>query len=206
MKLRWLPILTSLCLFAGSPGSAMNNYDDPRIVLSYMDKSVLPARDILRLHTDITDGEKLLFQVKTRGDTTEAEQNDYALLQVWQDKTHFWLISLASPDGEEPALVYQIDGASNQLPPTLSGSGGMTSSQQVRPTAKRISRGIEYTIPLTWLDYGEEIGFQAYTVKGRAEADGFVIEEVYDRAVKGHRNEHIVSPIMLLNNLCATRK
>ena len=193
-------------LMAALPGIAMNNYDDPRIVLSYMDKDLDPARDILRLHTDISDEQQLVFQVKMRGEGESASRGDYVLLQVWQERAHLWLVPLGSSDPGDRALAYEGSTALRGLSQTLESGEIDASLREADFTVKRISRGVEYAVPLEWLDYGQKVGFEAYTVRGRKTESSFVIEEIYDRAAKGDREQHIVSPIMLLNNLCATRK
>jgi hypothetical protein len=71
---------------------------------------------------------------------------------------------------------------------------------------RRVPRGVEFLVPLTWLEYGQKLGFDAYTIRGHAVESSFVIDKIYDRAAKADREERLISPIMLLNNLCATRR
>ena len=59
--------------------------------------------------------------------------------------------------------------------------------------------------PLDWIDYREKISFDAFTVRGKSSTDGFLIEEVYDRAAKGVDPLRRVAPVTLLNDLCSTR-
>ena len=75
-------LFVSLVLMIMVPASAMNNYDDPRVLLSYMDRSLAPARDILRVATRILDGDSLVFQVKTRGERATPQLSDFVLLQI----------------------------------------------------------------------------------------------------------------------------
>ena len=194
-----------IALIGASPCLAMNNYDDPRVVLSYMDQSIEPARDILRLTTDASEGGGLVFQVKMRGDGSEAGHQDYLLLQVWQERAHQWLVPL-DPDAGLPVLAYQGRGASTAGSPSLSSGPLNASPHRAEFTSKHIARGVEFAVPLSWLDYGKKIGFDAYTVTGTIQGDSFVVEEVHDRAAKGDRAERRISPIALLNNLCATRR
>ena len=79
-----------------------------------------------------------------------------------------------------------------------SGNGGFT--------ARRVPRGVEFRVPLAWIDYSEKIAFDAFTIRGRLADTTFRIEEVYDQAGKARKEERRVSPVTLLNNLCATRK
>ena len=92
-KPQWL-VFWIILLAGVPPVSAMNNYDDPRVVLSYMDSSLEPARDILRLTTEVSDNQELVFQVKMRGEGAKSGARDYVLLQVWQDRSHLWLVPL----------------------------------------------------------------------------------------------------------------
>ena len=183
----------------------MNNYDDPRVVLSYMDSSLEPARDILRLTTEVSDNQELVFQVKMRGEGAKSGARDYVLLQVWQDRSHLWLVPLRL-DQAEGVLAYEMDRVIPDSSQVLVTGELAALAGDLDFTASRIQRGVEFSVPLSWLDYREEIGFDAYTVRGRPAGDSFVIEEVYDQAAKGSRDPHRVSPIKLLNNLCATRR
>jgi len=193
------------CLLLAAPGLAMNGYDDPRVVLSFMDRSLQAAHDILRLTTRISGDEELVFQVKLRGEVAQTRGDEYVLLQLQHQRSHLWLVPLGSSEGGA-SLSYQGD------PFDLEGSRRISNGQldvaaaEAGFTARHIPHGVEFSIPLSWLDYGEEIGFDAYTVQGRPTETSFVIEEIYDRAIKGSMVERRVSPIMLLNNLCATRK
>ena len=195
-----------IAFLAASPVAlAMNNYDDPRTILSYMDPSLAGARDILRVTTAIAGDEFVVFQVKTREEGAGSGEGDYALLQLWQDRSHQLLIPLA-PELGEGVLYYEGATLSAGASHTLTGGELGAASGASAFTARRIPRGVEFVVPLAWLDYGKKMGFDAYTVRGRPVGDGFVIEEVLDRAAKGRPEERLISPIMLLNNLCATRR
>lgn len=183
----------------------MNNYDDPRIVLSYMDKSLKPGRDILRLTTEISDNQELVFQVMMRGEGAESGVRDYLVLQVWQDRSHLWLVPLLR-NHDNGILAYASNAMIGGSPAHLSPGDQPIFLSERTFTADYIERGVEFAVPLSWLNYAEEIGFDAYTVRGRPVEDSFVVEEVYDRAAKGSQEQRRVSPITLLNNLCATRR
>jgi len=192
-----------MALLAAPPASlAMNNYDDPRVILSYMDRSLDGPQDILRVKTTITTDDRLAFQVKTRAGEAQPQAADYILLDVQHDRSYRYLLPV-DPSLGDRVLAYTAEHAADS--PLKAGS---TLSQPGTSAflAGRIPNGVEYSVPLTWLDYGAKIAFDAYTLRGQVLPEGFLIEEIYDRAVKGSQEQRLVSPIMLLNNLCATRR
>ena len=87
---------------------AMSNYDDPRIVLSYMDRSLTGARDILRLNTSVEGDTHLVFEVKTRAPEQPPEAGDYLLLQLSQDRAVQLLVPI-DPALGDAVLDYQRD-------------------------------------------------------------------------------------------------
>ena len=191
-------------LSVASPCFAMNNYDDPRVILSYMDKSLLGAQDILRVTTTISD-DRLVFQVKTREQAQLPGENDYLLLQFWQNRSHQILIPLGAGRGDT-VLSYVSDAGPDPTTHVLAPGELSNSSGSPSFTVRRIPRGVEFLVPVTWLDYSQELGFDAYTVRGKVGPTSFAIETIYDQAAKGHHGERFISPFMLLNKLCATRK
>ena len=195
-----------ILLLAAAPGVlAMNNYDDPRMILSYMDKSLPGARDILRVTTSISNDDELIFRVKTRAEAKKATSGDYLLLQVRQSRSHQFLVPIG-PEFGDSVLAYQEDPLAPGDSPDLQPGNSLSSSGASALNARRIANGVEFVVPLTWLDFSEKIGFDAYAVRGQASADNFLISEVYDRAAKGMKRDRMISPITLLNNLCATRR
>ena len=195
----------ALCLLCAAPPClAMNNYDDPRVILSYMDKSLPGAQDILRVTTAIS-GDRLVFQVKTREQLQVPGERDYLLLQVWQNRSHQILVPLGAGRADT-VLSYASDAQPNRTTHTLKRGELSRSSGASNFTVRRVPHGVEFLVPLTWLDYGQKIGFDAYTVRGQAKRSSFEIEKIYDRAAKGHHPERLISPILLLNKLCATRR
>ena len=197
-------IMAISLLFAAPPCLAMNNYDDPRVILSYMDKSLPGAQDILRV-TTVISGEQLIFQVKTREQLQVPEEGDYMLLQIWQERAHQILVPLG--DGRADTLIsYASSAQTNRTTHTLESGelGGSLGPSDF--SIRRVPRGVEFLVPLTWLEYGQKLGFDAYTIRGHTVESSFVIDKIYDRAAKADREERLISPIMLLNNLCATRR
>ena len=203
MRKRAMLSCAVLALFSLSPVGAMNNYDDPRVVLSYRDGSLDGARDILRVATSVRDDTHLVFEVKTRSGEMEPLAQDYLLLQISQQSTRHLLVPI------DPAVGNSVVDYEADSPPGPTGLAGA----RLRPgpgapafRARRIPQGVEFLVPLSWIDYGEEIAFDAFSVRGRPSRGDFVIDAVYDRAAKGRGELRRVSAITLLNNLCATRK
>ena len=55
-------------MMGGLSVSAMQVDPDPRMIISSMDRSVSPELDILRVTADVSPDNRLVFQVKTRGE------------------------------------------------------------------------------------------------------------------------------------------
>ena len=196
-------MIVIIAFLAAAPASqAMNNYDDPRVILSYMDRSLDGPQDILRVKTAISSDDRLTFQVKTRAAETPVQAADYILLEIQHDRFYRYLLPL------DPALGEQVLAYTAEHTAESSLEAGSTLSQPGASAflAGRVPNGVEYSVPLTWLDYGAKIAFDAYTLRGQVLPEGFMIEEIYDRAAKGSQEKRLISPIMLLNNLCATRR
>ncbi len=64
-------------LLCGTPVLAINNYDDPQKLLSYMDQALTPELDILRITSKISLDDHLIFEFKMRGESLHAKQDKY---------------------------------------------------------------------------------------------------------------------------------
>ena len=128
---------------------AMSNHGDPRVVLSYMDRSLSGERDILRLTTTVVDDSYLVFEIKTR--TPErggTNTDDYLLLEVSQGKSHQLLIPI-DPELGNTVIDYESEFApSGKIRPLLGNSLSAGSSDDAF-TARRIPQGVEFRVPLT---------------------------------------------------------
>ena len=197
-----IPTLLLLLVMAW-PVSAMRINADPRIITSFMDKSLSPELDILRVTTDISPDNHLVFQVKTKGEWNNGEDNDYLLLQILHEKNYALIIPL-SRKGEADILIYkgnlqpesQLMSISFREPETL----------QTDFNAMYIDRGAEFTVPLDWINFGADFSFDAYTVQAQMQGDTLQISKVYDQARKGQANEKRISAITLLNKICSPKK
>ena len=89
-----------------SQAFAMSNYDDPRVLLSYMDRSLSGERDILRLTTTVADASYLVFEIKARTPEGGTNADDYLLLEVSQDKSHQLLIPI-DPKLDDTVIDYR---------------------------------------------------------------------------------------------------
>ncbi|KXK43083.1 hypothetical protein [Nitrosomonas europaea] len=99
-------IAIALLMITGSI-SGMRINPDPRVVVSFMDKSISPELDILRVMADISpDNHHLVFQVKTRGERIQGNDHDYLLLHITHGKTYVLLLPV-SKEKENQVLVYE---------------------------------------------------------------------------------------------------
>lgn len=202
--MNWISVLIMSLLMAG-PVSAMKIDADPRSIISFLDKSISPELDILRVLTDISPDNHLVFQVKTKGEWTNANDNDYLLLQILHEKTYALLIPLNEEIGES-VLIYEGD---LQAEDHLMSIPFKESEEYNAPTefsAEYINRGAEFTVPLEWINFGADFSFDAYTVQAKIEGDALKISEIYDQARKGRPQEKKISAITLLNSICSPKK
>ncbi|WP_240761485.1 hypothetical protein [Nitrosococcus wardiae] len=188
-----------------APVFAMNNYDDPRILLSFKDKALTPELDILRIKAKVSSDNQLIFEVKTRGERINGEAGDYFFLHLINGSSYILRVPVNQIKGDE-VLVYESTlqskpHARSSLPEEL-----RKSSLKADFSAKRIPNGIEYLIPMDWIDFGNDFSYDAYTAQVSMQGDTLSIDKIYDQAGKGRKEEKRFSAITLLNKLCTTRK
>ena len=205
---RILTLLVIFVLTGISPVSAMNIYDDPRILLSYMDRSLAPEQDILRVTVNVTPDNHLVFQVKARGEQSGGEKNDHFLLRITNGNPYVLLVAIDKEKGDKVFVYEDVDESeSNMLseldikPITFK-----VSNLQAEFSARHIRNGVEFSIPLDVINFGNNFGYDAYTVQASMQADTLQINEVYDQAGKGRGEAKQYAAITLLNKLCTTRK
>jgi hypothetical protein len=187
------------------PVFAMSNYDDPRMLLSFKDKSLTPELDILRVKVKVSLDNQLIFEVKTRGERINGETGDYFLLQFINGKSYTLLVSINRIKGDK-VLVYENTLQSKPNTPSFLPKGLKKLSPKAGFSAIRIHHGIEYFIPIDWIDFGNDFSYDVYTAQASIQGDTLHIGEVYDQAGKGRKEEKRFSAITLLNELCTTRK
>lgn len=197
-------LLLLLVMIGNSPVSAMQIDADPRAIISSMDKSLSSELDILRVTTDISQDNHLVFQVKTRGEWIEGEDNNYLLLQILHEKAHVFLIPINKEKGDK-ILIYEgpLQPENHALSKIFSEPGEY--NLRAGFNAKHIFRGVEFTVPIDWINFGGDLGFDAYTVKASIQGNTLKISEVYDQARKGRGQERF-SAITLLNKICTPRR
>ncbi len=180
---------------------------DPRVVVSFMDKSLSPELDILRVTADISpDSNHLVFQIKTRGERVQGDSSDYLLFHIRHEKTYVLLLPVNKGEGN-PILVYErsFQPGNNDESPVL---GKFRKNAHLTDfDATPVFRGGEFSVPLDWIDFNTAFSFDAYTVQATVKGEILEISKVYDRARKGkvHSNEKRISAITLLNKICTPR-
>ena len=187
-----------------APVSAMQIEADPRVIISFMDKSLPPELDILRVTTDVSEDNHLIFQVQTKGERINGKNNDYILLNILHEKTYALIIPL-NTETEELLLVYEGELHPEKQLATIAFNKSELNKEHAGFSTRRINRGVEFTIPLDWINFGADLGFDAYTIQASIKGNALYIDEVYDQARRGPQEKRI-SAITLLNNICSPKK
>ncbi|HBV20863.1 MAG TPA: DUF1292 domain-containing protein [Nitrosomonas sp.] len=199
-------LLLIVFMLAGIPPVlAMSNEDDPRILISYMDKALTPELDILRVTAQALP-DSLVFQIKTRGERTGGESGDYLLLHITHGKSYTLLVPVNKAE-QDKILMYEgaaIQSAHNTLSEPIKLSRKL--DPQTGFSAQRIHHGVEFSVPLDWIDFGNDFGYDAYTAQVEIQDHAIQINELYDQAGKGRKEKKQYSAITLINKLCATRR
>lgn len=201
----WAAVLLPLLMINPLTASAMQIDADPRTIVSFMDKALSPELDILSVTTDISPDNHLVFQVKTRGERVEGAAANYLLLRILHRKVHVFLIPINKGDGDK-VLMYEraLQSDNTILPRALKASG--ENGLPAVLNARRIVNGAEFILPLDWIDFGGDFGFDAYTVKAHVHGNIVEIAEIYDQAGKGRGGSNTFSAITLLNKLCTPQR
>lgn len=196
-----LPLLMVFSLTA----SAMQIDADPRTIVSFMDKGLSPELDILSVTTDISPDDHLVFQAKTRGERAQGEVADHLLLRILHGKVYVFLIPINKENGDK-VLVYEtkLQPDKTVLPQVL--KAPQESNLPAGLNARRIVNGAEFILPIDWIDFGKDFGFDAYTVSAQVQGDTLEISRVHDQAGKGRGGSNTFSAITLLNKLCTPQR
>jgi hypothetical protein len=185
--------------------SAMQIDADPRTIVSFMDKSLPPELDILSVTTDISADNHLVFQVKTRGEREQGEVADHLLLRILHGKFYVFLVPINKGDSDK-ILMYEsmLQPDHHVLPQVLEQSRENGAPGHLK--VKRVAKGAEFMLPVDWIDFGKEFGFDAYTVSAKVQGDTLEISRVHDQAGKGGRGSNMFSAVTLLNKLCTPQR
>jgi hypothetical protein len=208
--MKWAQLLVLLfSMMVGLPVSAMQVEPDPRMIISSMDRSVSPELDILRVTADVSPDNRLVFEVKTRGERIDGidgdgDGEDYLLLQILHEKAYVLFIPVSKKKGDR-VLIFEgsLQAESHTLPKVLTAS--TEPRLQAGSDVRRIFRGAEFTVPVDWIDFGGDFSFDAYTVKASIQGNTLIVGDVYDQARKSRAGEKRFSAITLLNKICTPR-
>jgi hypothetical protein len=196
-----LPVLMVFSLTV----SAMQIDADPRTIVSFMDKGLSPELDILSVATDISPDNHLVFQVKTRGERARGEAADHLLLRILHEKVYVLLVPINKGDGDKVLMYETVLQPDNTLLPDAL-KAPQESSLPAGLNARRIVNGAEFILPVDWIDFGKEFGFDAYTVSAQVQGDTLEISRIHDQAGKGRGGSSMFSAITLLNKLCTPQR
>lgn len=200
--MRSVAIIFLLIALIGS-AFAMEINVNPRSIISSRDKNLAPELDILRVTTEISSDNRIVFQVKTKGERNQGNEDDYLLLQILHEKAYVFLIPVNKKE-QINALIYDdIFNKDHALSREFKRS---PSSLITDLSLNRITNGAEFLIPLDWINFGADFGFDAYTVQVEVNKDMIKIIKIYDQAGKARKSEKLFSAILLLNKLCAPKR
>lgn len=184
---------------------AMKIDADPRTLISFLDKSLSPELDILRVTTDISPDNHLVFQIKTRGERIDGENDDYLVLQIMHEETYLLLFPLNKKNGDN-VLIYEDSFQSENHELSKNSNEFIESKLPAGFNAKHTFRGAEFSVPLDWINYGADFSFDAYTVQAKTQENMLQIGKIYDQARKGRKEEKRFSAITLLNKICSPKR
>src|SRR5690606_34812338 len=117
--------------------------------------------DILRVTADISpDNSHFVFQVKTRGERIQGDNNDYLLLHITHGKTYILLLPV-NKEKENQVLVYERSpqfGNDDKFPVLGKFRGN---SHLMNFNVTPVFRGGEFSVPLDWIDFNTNFSFDA---------------------------------------------
>lgn len=203
--MKTLLIFLLLWLTTSLPVCAMSMYDDPRTILSFRDKALSPELDILRVMVTLSPASQLIFQVKTKGERQSGAADGYLLLQILHGKHYILLIPINAQQTSH-GLVYERTLQSEDAPPVLVGRKFQTVASSDGFAVKRIPQGVEFIVPLEWIDFSVDFGYDAYTVQARLQDGSLQVSHIYDQAGKGRPGPNRFSAITFLNRICSPQR
>ena len=204
MMIRFFIVLLQLVLVV-NPASGMRIDADPRMIISFADQSLPPELDILRVTTDVSEDNHLIFRIQTKGERISGDRNDYVLLNIQHEKTYAVIIPINEESGETVRIFEGEFLSSAPLTSAALKQSGL-SDEYSGFNAKHINRGVEFRVPLDWINFGADFGFDAYTVNATEKKQILQIHTVYDQARRGNLSTTQVSAITLLNAICSPKK
>lgn len=196
-------LITALLLLAVTSVNAMEINRDPRSIISSRDNSLSPELDILRVTTDISNDDQLLFRIRNRGGAIEGNENNYFILDILHNK-HYFLVVPLHEQQESAVSIYEASLDNPDL--SLSQHYPSTQEKDLTVSMSRIANGVILSIPIAWIDFSKNIGFDAYTAELTKQSDKMQVVHIYDQAIKSKTQEKMFPAITLFNKLCAPKR
>ena len=196
-------LITALLLLAAASVNAMEINLDPRSIISSRDNSLSPELDILRVTTDISNDDQLLFRIRNRGEAIEGNENNYFILNILHNK-HYFLVVPLNAQQESTVSIYEASLDNPDL--SLSQHYPSTQEKDLTVSMSRIANGVILSIPIAWIDFSKNIGFDAYTAELTKQSDKMQVVHIYDQAIKSKTQEKMFPAITLFNKLCAPKR
>ncbi|MEI2767628.1 MAG: DUF1292 domain-containing protein [Nitrosomonas sp.] len=196
-------LITALLLLAATSVNAMEINLDPRSIISSRDNSLSPELDILRVTTDISNDDQLLFRIRNRGEAIEGNENNYYILNILHNK-HYFLVVPLNAQQESTVSIYEASLDNPDL--SLSQHYSSTQEKDLTVSMSRIANGVILSVPIAWIDFSKNIGFDAYTAEITRQGDKMQVVHIYDQAIKSKAREKMFPAITLFNKLCAPKR
>ena len=196
-------LITALLLLAATSVNAMEINLDPRSIISSRDNSLSPELDILRVTTDISNDDQLLFRIRNRGEAIEGNENNYFILNILHNK-HYFLVVPLNAQQESTVSIYEASLDNPDL--SLSQHYPSTQEKDLTVSMSRIANGVILSVPIAWIDFSKNIGFDAYTAEITRQGDKMQVVHIYDQAIKSKAREKMFPAITLFNKLCAPKR
>ncbi len=188
-----------------SPVFGMRIDADPRMIISFVDHSLPPELDILRVTTDLSEDNHLIFRIQTKGERISGDRNDYVVLNIQHEKTYAMIIPL-NKEVDETIRIFEgkLLSSGQIISSPLEQSN--ISDEYPEFNAKHITRGVEFRIPLEWINFSADFSFDAYTISAKIQKQILYINKVYDQARRSNLSTSQISAITLLNAICSPKK
>ena len=196
-------LITALLLLAATSVNAMEINLDPRSIISSRDNSLSPELDILRVTTDISNDDQLLFRIRNRGEAIEGNENNYYILNILHNK-HYFLVVPLNAQQESTVSIYEASLDNPDL--SLSQHYSSTQEKDLTVSMSRIANGVILSVLIAWIDFSKNIGFDAYTAEITRQGDKMQVVHIYDQAIKSKAREKMFPAITLFNKLCAPKR
>ena len=196
-------LITALLLLAATSVNAMEINLDPRSIISSRDNSLSPELDILRVTTDISNDDQLLFRIRNRGEAIEGNENNYYILNILHNK-HYFLVVPLNAQQESTVSIYEASLDNPDL--SLSQHYSSTQEKDLTVSMSRIANGVILSVPIAWIDFSKNIGFDAYTAEITRQGDKMQVVHIYDQAIKSKAREKMFPAITLFNSLFAPKR